>query len=79
MGGYPTVDPIPLPAPVWLFKGLHDLTLTNPSVGNAPANPIPVKETNTTSTIKLFDLKNDFTSIPPIKKPSHLSIGNSAY
>lgn len=25
---FPTVDPIPLPAPVWLFKLLHDLTLT---------------------------------------------------
>ena len=25
---FPAVDPIPLPAPVWLFKLLHDLTLT---------------------------------------------------
>ncbi len=25
---FPGVDPIPLPAPVWLFKVLHDLTLT---------------------------------------------------
>jgi hypothetical protein len=24
---FPTVDPIPLPAPVWLFKLLHDVTL----------------------------------------------------
>jgi len=24
----PTIDPIPLPAPVWLFKSLSDLTLT---------------------------------------------------
>ncbi len=27
MSGFPLVDPIPLPAPVWLFKGLHGLTL----------------------------------------------------
>ncbi|HUB24891.1 MAG TPA: hypothetical protein VL992_05630, partial [Tepidisphaeraceae bacterium] len=27
MSGIPAVDPIPLPAPVWLFKGLHVLTL----------------------------------------------------
>jgi hypothetical protein len=27
MTGYPAVDPIPLPAPVWLFKALHLLTL----------------------------------------------------
>jgi len=27
MNLYPAVDPIPLPAPVWLFKGLHLLTL----------------------------------------------------
>lgn len=27
MTGFPVVDPIPLPAPVWLFKGLHGLTL----------------------------------------------------
>ncbi|HLP03468.1 MAG TPA: hypothetical protein VK163_15685 [Opitutaceae bacterium] len=26
MNMYPAVDPIPLPAPVWLFKGLHLLT-----------------------------------------------------
>ncbi|QVL30635.1 hypothetical protein KIH39_17470 [Telmatocola sphagniphila] len=25
---FPAVDPIPIPAPVWLFKILHDLTLT---------------------------------------------------
>jgi hypothetical protein len=25
---FPTIDPIPLPAPVWLFKILHNLTLT---------------------------------------------------
>jgi len=25
---FPSADPIPLPAPVWLFKVLHDLTLT---------------------------------------------------
>ena len=25
---FPAIDPIPLPAPVWLFKVLHDLTLT---------------------------------------------------
>jgi len=25
---FPAVDPIPLPAPVWLFKALHDLTLS---------------------------------------------------
>ena len=25
---FPAVDPIPLPAPVWLFKVFHDLTLT---------------------------------------------------
>jgi hypothetical protein len=28
MNMYPAVDPIPLPAPVWLFKGLHLLTLS---------------------------------------------------
>ncbi len=28
MNFFPAVDPIPLPAPVWLFKVLHDLTLT---------------------------------------------------
>jgi hypothetical protein len=28
MNLYPAVDPIPLPAPVWLFKGLHLLTLS---------------------------------------------------
>ena len=27
MSGIPAVDPIPLPAPVWLFKALHLLTL----------------------------------------------------
>ncbi len=27
MNLFPAVDPIPLPAPVWLFKGLHVLTL----------------------------------------------------
>ncbi len=27
MGAFPAVDPIPLPAPVWLFVGLHSLTL----------------------------------------------------
>lgn len=27
MNAFPAVDPIPLPAPVWLFKGLHVLTL----------------------------------------------------
>lgn len=27
MNSFPTVDPIPLPAPVWLFKGLHIVTL----------------------------------------------------
>ena len=27
MGYFPAVDPIPLPAPVWLFKALHTLTL----------------------------------------------------
>lgn len=27
MNAFPIVDPIPLPAPVWLFKGLHILTL----------------------------------------------------
>ena len=27
MNPFPVVDPIPLPAPVWLFKGLHVLTL----------------------------------------------------
>lgn len=27
MNAFPLVDPIPLPAPVWLFKGLHILTL----------------------------------------------------
>ena len=26
-GSVPKVDPIALPAPVWLLKGLHDLTL----------------------------------------------------
>ena len=26
-GLFPAVDPIPLPAPVWLFKILHNLTL----------------------------------------------------
>ena len=25
---FPALDPIPLPAPVWLFKGLHLLTLS---------------------------------------------------
>ncbi len=28
MSAFPAVDPIPLPAPVWLFKGLHILTLS---------------------------------------------------
>lgn len=28
MPQFPAVDPIPLPAPVWLFKFLHDLTFT---------------------------------------------------
>lgn len=28
MTQFPAVDPIPLPAPVWLFKLLHDLTFT---------------------------------------------------
>ncbi len=28
MTTFPAVDPIPLPAPVWLFKGLHVLTLS---------------------------------------------------
>jgi hypothetical protein len=28
MNGFPTVDPIPLPAPVWLFKLLHIVTLS---------------------------------------------------
>jgi hypothetical protein len=28
MSGIPAVDPIPLPAPVWLFKALHVLTLS---------------------------------------------------
>ena len=28
MNGFPAVDPIPLPAPVWLFKALHMLTLS---------------------------------------------------
>jgi hypothetical protein len=28
MGSIPAVDPIPLPAPVWLFKALHLLTLS---------------------------------------------------
>ena len=28
MTAFPAVDPIPLPAPVWLFKGLHLLTMT---------------------------------------------------
>ena len=27
MSSFPAVDPIPLPAPVWLFKALHILTL----------------------------------------------------
>lgn len=27
MSAFPAIDPIPLPAPVWLFKGLHLLTL----------------------------------------------------
>ena len=27
MNGFPAVDPIPLPAPVWLFKALHLVTL----------------------------------------------------
>ena len=27
MSPFPAVDPIPLPAPVWLFKALHILTL----------------------------------------------------
>ena len=27
MSAFPAVDPLPLPAPVWLFKGLHVLTL----------------------------------------------------
>lgn len=27
MNGFPAIDPIPLPAPVWLFKALHVLTL----------------------------------------------------
>jgi hypothetical protein len=27
MNSFPAVDPIPLPAPVWLFKGLHIFTL----------------------------------------------------
>jgi hypothetical protein len=26
MNPFPSVDPIPLPAPVWLFKVLHNLT-----------------------------------------------------
>ena len=26
MTQFPLVDPIPLPAPIWLFKVLHDLT-----------------------------------------------------
>lgn len=29
MSPFPAVDPIPLPAPVWLFKSLHALTLTS--------------------------------------------------
>ncbi|MDP9050391.1 MAG: hypothetical protein M3O31_06645 [Acidobacteriota bacterium] len=28
MNGFPNVDPIPLPAPIWLFKLLHILTLS---------------------------------------------------
>ena len=28
MNGFPAVDPIPLPAPVWLFKTLHIVTLS---------------------------------------------------
>jgi len=28
MNLFPAIDPIPLPAPVWLFKGLHILTLS---------------------------------------------------
>jgi hypothetical protein len=28
MNHFPTVDPIPLPAPVWLLKALHDLTFS---------------------------------------------------
>lgn len=28
MSGFPAVDPIPLPAPIWLFKGLHIATLS---------------------------------------------------
>jgi len=28
MSSFPIADPIPLPAPVWLFKFLHDLTLS---------------------------------------------------
>ena len=27
MNGFPNVDPIPLPAPIWLFKLLHMVTL----------------------------------------------------
>ena len=28
MNGFPNVDPIPLPAPIWLFKLLHIVTLS---------------------------------------------------
>ncbi|MDR3736505.1 MAG: hypothetical protein P4L10_13345 [Acidobacteriaceae bacterium] len=28
MNGFPAVDPIPLPAPIWLFKALHIVTLS---------------------------------------------------
>jgi hypothetical protein len=28
MNSFPAVDPIPLPAPIWLFKLLHDVTLS---------------------------------------------------
>jgi hypothetical protein len=28
MNGFPAVDPIPLPAPIWLFKSLHIVTLS---------------------------------------------------
>jgi hypothetical protein len=28
MNMFPAIDPIPLPAPVWIFKGLHVVTLT---------------------------------------------------
>jgi hypothetical protein len=32
MNGFPNVDPIPLPAPIWLFKLLHIVTLSLHSV-----------------------------------------------